>query len=208
MMQRRRARARTPRRKSEWLAAANGDCLTRLNPTSCAVDADPDYFSLVNNPTDAVAGDVSGVGEVTLVRLVGDLWAYSNGSAPAASSPQFWTMTFYVGVFIADLGTIQGSAMDPIASADAASKDWLWRSLIVHSYCSGGGEINVCQTSPFSSGESAPHVDIRVKRKLRKEEGILLAVSAKFDFPPPSGAPRVDVVAGLYANLRGLVLLP
>lgn len=207
-MRRTRRAMRAPKRRSEWLAGANGDCLTRLNVTSCAVDADPDYFSLVNNPADAIAGDVSAVGEVTLVRLVGDLWAYSNGLAAAASTPQFWTVAFYVGVFIADLGTIQGSAMDPIASADASSKDWLWRGLLVHSYCTGGGEVEVCQCTPFSSGENHPHLDIRVKRKIRKEEGILLAISAKFDFPPPSGFPRIDIQTGVYANVRGLVLLP
>jgi len=113
-----------------------------------------------------------------------------------------------MGIFIADLPAEGGTRLDPTRSDDASSSDWLWRGMVVHNFHSTGGQIAQTQPSAASSPATHPHIDVRVKRKLRPNEAILLAVKVAKDNPFPSGTDRTDMTAGLYADLRYLVALP
>jgi len=209
---RRRGFSRRPKRKMAWNAAANSACIERLTVTHCDDESfdliDPDYFNLVNNPPPPVPGDVSAGTEVTVLRLVGDLTLWSSINATAATEPQLVTTIFYMGIFIADLPAEGGSRYDPTRSDDASAGDWLWRGMVVHNFHSTGGQIAQTQIANASSPGAWPHIDIRVKRKLRPNEAILLAVKVAKDNPFPSGTDRTDLTAGLYASMRYLVALP
>lgn len=208
-----RRRVVRPRRKTTWLAGANSGCGTRLTVTPCdfeGVDAvDPDLFLIVDNPEDALPGQVASVSEVTVLRVVGDLAMWSSITASAITEPQHITFSFHMGMYIADVPSASFSTqLDPTLSADASSGDWMWRSLVMHSYSAGLGATNQSQIQYASSGPTDPHIDIRVKRKLRKQESIILAVKVTTDHPFPSGTPRTLDTAFLYADLRALVALP
>jgi len=168
----------------------------------------PDIFLLLDSQAPAVPGEVGSVSEVTCVRIVGDLWMYSSVSAADATEPQFQTVSFHIGVYIADNSASNFSVLDPTLSADAASKDWMYRDLEMHSYAAGLGPTQQNKVTPISSGPTHPHLDIKVKRKMRQEESILLAVKVLTDNPFPAGTNRLLTTAFLYADLRCLAALP
>jgi len=210
-----RSRIVRPRRKTAWLAAANSGCGERLTVTPCnqeeppPEDIDPDLFLILDNPEDAIPGQVGSVSDVTMLRLVGDLALWSSITAAAATEPQHVTFSFHIGVYIADSPQNQfTTVLDPSESGHASSKDWLWRTLVMHTYSAGLGATAQSQIQYASSGPTDPHIDIRVKRKLRKEESIIMAVKVTTDNPFPAGIPRTLNTAFLYANLRALVALP
>jgi len=203
---------RRPRRKLAWLAAANSLCSVRMGLNACDFEGidqvEPDFFSLVDNPAPTVPGQVDQATEVTLLRVVGDLVFYSNVSATDATEPQLQNVLFYWGVFIADVSLKGFSDYDPTISADAASGDWLARGVSVHPYAAGLGPTTQCQISLISTPEAHPHFDLRVKRKLRASEQIVLAVKCVQDNPFPSGTDRLLTTGQLYASMRALVALP
>lgn len=196
-----------------WLAGANSACGERLTVTPCDFEGlpsvAPDLFLLVDNPEDAIPGQVGSVSDVTIVRLVGDLWMYSSVSAADATEPQFQTVQFHIGVYIADTPFNEvATVLDPTLSAHAASKDWMYRNLEVHTYAAGLGPTQQNRSTPVSSGPTHPHLDIRVKRKVRKEEAILMSVKVLTDNPFPAGTNRLLTTAFLYADIRCLAALP
>jgi len=197
---------RRPRRKSEWLAGASGGCLSRLNVIDCSdVLTDPDLFTLVLNPSDATPGQVESVAEVTIARLVGELWVYSAADAPAATAAQYATVSFYVGVYIADASVVNFTILDPEFGPDMSSKDWMYRGLVVHTHNGPIGAISSSKATPMASPGNDHGWDIRVKRKIRKEEAIFLAIKAvKEDII----GDRLSYTAGVYGDVRALALLP
>jgi len=209
MMRSRRVRLR-PRRKNAWLAGARSECSSRLTVTACdaEVPADPDLFLILDNPDDGVPGQVESVSEVTSLRIVGDLWYYSTINAAAAAEPQHITFSFASGIYLADQVTAGGTVLDPFIANDQSSKDWLWRNLTMHGFSSLGGAIAQSGLTPVSNADNHPHIDIRVKRKVRKQEALVLAVHVTTDNPFPSGTHRTLDTAHLYADLRVLVALP
>jgi len=87
-------------------------------------------------------------------------------------------------------------------NADATSKDWLWRGTFQTAmYLQAGDAADV----NFKVQADVQHLDIKVKRKLRQEEGIF------FTFEPFE-----DILSGadpatfgfLELNMRYLVMLP
>jgi len=203
-------RMRRARRKTAWYAGANSECSSRLTVTACDAEVipDPDLFLILDNPADGVPGQVESVSEVTSLRIVGDLWYLSSISAAAAAEPQLITFSFHSGIYLGDESAIGGTVLDPNLSEDSSSKDWLWRNLTVHAFSSLGGAIQQSGLTPISSGVTHPHLDITVKRKVRKEEALVLAVKVLTDNPFPSGTHRTLDVAHLYANIRVLAALP
>jgi len=195
---------RRPRRKSEWLLGSNGGCLERIQISACDDELPAvDLFSIVQSDPDAVPGSVSSVGEVTVARIVGEI--HLVGFFPPQTSTIGWaTLGFYEGMYIADMDSA-GLAIikSPILANDQTSGDWLWKrsSIMKFVYSS----VPTIQVSDDLSWESA-HFDIRVKRKMRKEEGIFYAVSCLLeDF---GGGANVPPEAGVYGSNRALVLLP
>jgi len=211
----RRRRVARPRRKTAWYSGAQSECGTRLTVTPCnqeeppPQDVPPDLFLILDNPEDEIPGQIESVGEVTLLRLVGDLAFWSSISAAAATEPQLVTFSFYVGFYIADSPANQfTTTLDPSSSPHATSKDWLWRSLVVHTYAAGLGATVQSQVQYASSGPTDPHIDVRVKRKLRKSESIIMSVKVLTDNPFPAGIPRTLNTAFLYTQIRALCALP
>jgi len=210
---RRRTRVVRARRKMTWLAGANSACSDRLTVTPCddenLPNVAPDLFLLVDNPEDALPGSVSSVSEVTVLRIVGDLWFLSSISAADAAEPQLITFSFASGIYLADTAEGQvATVLDPSESANASSSDWMFRNRTMHAFSSLGGAIQQSGLTPISNGDVHPHLDIRVKRKVRKQEAILLAVKCTIDNPFPSGTNRTLETAHLYADIRVLVALP
>lgn len=211
MRTRRWRSSRRVRRKTQWYAGANSLCGARLSVEPCDSEVSPlpDLFTLLENPAEATAGLVgSGGDDVTVLRVVGDLWLWSSVSAAAATEPQLQNVIFYAGVYIGDDTQRDGIVLlDPTNSGDCSSKDWMWRGLTMHTYAAGTGATNQAQSSQFSSGERHPHLDIRVKRKLRKEEDIILAITCVTDNPFPAGTNRLLTTAFLYADIRVLAAM-
>jgi len=211
-MRRRMRMRRAPRRKTQWYAGAQSLCGQRLTVIACdfeGYNGEAELFSLLENPADAVDGQVgSGGDDVTILRVVGSLWLYSSISAADATEPQFQTVSFHMGMYVGDDTAVDGIVMNsPVLSADASSKDWLWRDLVVHAYHAGLGQTNQNQVSPASSPLTYPHVDVKVKRKLRKEEDLIFAIQATTDNPFPAGTNRLETTAFLYADLRVLAAM-
>jgi len=116
-----------------------------------------------------------------------------------------------MGVYIADSDPLgQIVPMDPMSSDYQSSSDWLWRG----SY----GQMLRAQDNATALIEQRDatvthvHLDVTVKRKLRKMEGIYMSITTVFDTgtamitgqnPGPS-----NYLCGLAAQLRMLVLLP
>jgi len=210
-MRMRRRMVRRARRKTAWLDGANNGCGVRLDslqPCDAEVITPPDLFLILDNPADGVPGQVESVSEVTALRIVGDLWYWSSANAAAAAEPQHLTIQFASGIYIADSTTEGGTVLSAFEDDDTSSKDWLWRNRTMHAFSSTGGQIVLSGLTPISNGDTHPHLDIRVKRKIRKQESLILSVKVTTDNPFPSGTKRTTETAFLYADLRVLVALP
>jgi len=166
---------------------------------------DPDLFTLVINPSDATPGQVESVGEVTVARLVGEIWVWSSADAPAATAAQYSTVAFYVGVYIADASVVNFTILDPEFAPDMSSKDWMWRGLEVHEHHGAVGAISSAKCSVLKSPGNDHGWDIKVKRKMRKEEAIFMAIKAVVD---PIVGDRFTHTAGVYGDVRALCLFP
>jgi len=203
---------RRPRRKMAWTSAAQSACGSRLTVTPCDFEGvdlvDPDYFNLVHNPAPTVPGQVDQATEVTVLRIVGDLAWWASVSAANATEPQLQNVLFYWGVYIGDVPNLGGSRYDPTRSDDAAAGDWMARGVSVIDFFSGTGATNQSNVQYASTPGAFPHFDLKVKRKLRQNEEIILAVKVLTDNPFPAGVNRLLTTAFLYANMRALVALP
>lgn len=208
----RRRRVLRQRRKTCWLSGSNPGCATGLSIERCNGEAHPfDVFTLVLNPADALPGEVNSVSEVTLLRLVGEQVVGISCDPPAGADLR-GTVQISEGYFIADTNDAAFVGKDPSNVNDQSSKDWLWRRT---SYFTLG-----IVTSPFvRMNDEQPfgnaHIDVRVKRKVRKQEGIFHAVHALLDSGATSplifGAGAWDVTAVVpfaYGSMRALVMLP
>jgi len=130
-----------------------------------------------------------------------------------ASSPAqtFWNiLTVYMGVYITDADTAGVVAVkSPIV--DTESKDWLWRGTYSTSECGlpTTNTLTCHQNDPFDSETNCngAHLDVHVKRKLRKEENIVLAVQSLQDNVLNVANPGVWA-ARINGNLRALIMLP
>jgi len=213
-MRRRAIRRRFPRRKTAWFSGAQSSCLERLDITNCAqaeAGITPQTFTLLDNPQDLQPGVVGSASDVTQARLVGDLALYTMFTANPTGGYCAVPVVYYMGVYIADSDP-QGQIvpMDPMDSAYQSSGDWLWR----HSE----GQMMRAQDNASAAIEQRDgavtnlHLDVTVKRKLRKMEGIYLSITPVFDTgtamitgqnPGPG-----NFVCGLAAQLRMLILLP
>jgi len=100
--------------------------------------------------------------------------------------------------------------MDPMDSAYQSSGDWLWRYSVTHMM---RAQDNASAAIEQRDAEVTNlHLDVTVKRKLRKMEGIYLSITPVFDTGtamitgqnPGAG----NFICGLAAQLRMLILLP
>jgi len=212
-MRRSSRRLRAPRRKTQWLNAIGSNlCSVPLTRNFCTNDGPgvytPDQFLLVDNPLDTIPGQVSTVGEATLIRLVGEI----NIALVTAGVTNniFWhIINVFMGIYITDqdaAGII--AAKEP--TLDVETKDWLWRGTFSHSQC-GLNNTNVftcTENDPFTEGTASngSHIDLRVKRKIRREESIILATTFLVD--EVLGPGEVVTQARINGNVRALIMMP
>lgn len=218
---RRRAirRVRRVKRKTEWLLSANLDCATLLRTQACTTEtSDPNTFLMVFAPsTAAIAGSSGETNEVTVARLVGEWHFGATLTLPnGAIQGRIMNLEVAEGMYIADMPVTSGTTiLDPSDAGDLISKDWMWlrTSIWQANYSlSGIASFNV----PFFpvSRNWDPHYDVRVKRKMRANEGIVYSVAVYADasatVDPPGGGPvsATDVSAYVYGQGRALVLMP
>jgi len=213
-MRRRVIRGRRPRRKMAWLSGSNIGCATNLSVNRCdAEDPIINVFTVVENPFDPSAGVVSSVSEVTLLRLVGEQFVGFDVEAGAGAGGTFNIM-FCEGYYIGDTASGLTLAKDPSSAAEQSSGDWLWRRTTLFANNLLSGSTNQCNDRSVLSGNHGPHVDVGVKRKLRKEESIFYAVVCFFDQTVPpfnvvaGGIDPGDVFPYAYGSVRALVALP
>jgi len=196
------------------LSGSNPGCATNLRVSSCSSE-DPsiDVFTVLENPFDPLAGVVSSVSEVTLLRLVGEQFVGFDVDAAAGTGGTF-NMIFCEGYYIADTASGLTLAKDPSSAAEQSSSDWLWRRTTIFANQVLSGSTNQCNDRAVLSGGGSPHIDVQVKRKMRKEESIFYAVVSMFDQTVPpfqavgGGIALADVFPYAYGSVRCLVALP
>jgi len=168
----------------------------------------PEVFTLVENLLDSTAGQVGPVSDATLVRLVGELWlTQSYAAANAANSSQKDVFTI-MGIYIADINQ-QNNVLPLSPIFTMQSKDWLWTGSFhsTRSVIAGGSVLNsdINNQSCEGSNANGSHLDIRVKRKVRKGEGIFLATQS---YSHNIFGDSLAATVFFGARLRALVLLP
>jgi len=210
---RRRGFARRMRRKMTWLSGSNPGCNTRLSISDCSSEnPNIDVFTVVENPFDPLAGVVSSVSEVTLLRLVGEQFVGFVVN-PGAGNGGTFNIIFCEGFYIADTASGLTLAKDPSSAAEQSSSDWLWRRTTVFANNVLSGSANQCNDKSVLSSNNGPHIDVTSKRKLRKEESIFYAVVCLLDQQSPhvvvgGGIAGTDVSPYAYGSVRALIGLP
>jgi len=208
---RRRAVRRTRKRRMQWLNGASLECSQHLEIDSCVEPTmnNVELFTLVDNPSLAFPGDVVGsANEVTVLRIVGEinfavLWV-------VATAAQSWWETLAIswGIYVGDVDQ-NGAAIvkDPLAVEDMNSKDWLARGTYFTSECNlaGNTTFTCTENDPYTTGTNAnaSHLDVKVKRRMRPEESLILSVHAIHD--DILGAQQATLSAQLQGNVRVLV---
>lgn len=170
----------------------------------------------------AIQGSPGETNDVTVVRMVGDWHLGATIKAPVgAGSPDIFAVNviFVEGMYIADMPVTSGTTiLDPSDAGDMVSKDWMWmRSSVWMPQASGtitpltaNYDIACVPRTMFD-----PHYDVRVKRKMRANEGIVYSVAVYVDqsatVNPSQGGVSVtasDVNAYAYGSGRALVMMP
>jgi hypothetical protein len=196
------------RRKSQWLDGAALACGERLGVHPCAEigTAAVDLFTLVENPFDALPGVVGQTSEVTVVRIVGEIFIVSEFVNTTSGDFSATSLLVAMGIYIADTSNAVPITRDPADIGDMNSKDWLWRGTTCFAQALHGIDVATqTNTRDCNHEGSGAHIDVRVKRKLHQDESIMLAMSASLEHLSGS---NTAADATVYANIRALVLLP
>jgi len=204
------------RRKTQWLNGIGPlTCSETLRFVDCAdietpAQLDTNQFLIVDNPLDLVPGQVSTVGEATLLRLVGEI--LFDASFAVSSSPSSWwdIVCFHWGFYLTDADNA-GTTANKSRVADIESKDWLAGGIYTFANCGLAGQTAlICFQNDATGGSpqtqsNASHIDVRVKRKIRREENILLAVDVMVDhILGDVGAYNMRI----NGNVRALIAMP
>jgi len=195
------------------MSGSNPGCVTPLSIFVCDSETQrPDVFTVIENPSDVLPGLVSSVAEVTLLRLVGE--QIVGIRIESGSSGGTGVCTVAEGFYIADTQAgVLDSIKDPGSATEQSSGDWLWRRTQVFPLDT---TRRVMVTGDICGQETA-HIDVKVKRKLRKEEGIFYAVKVLIDNGTTSPLVFTNIGGGFDVNnvvpfavgsVRALVALP
>lgn len=212
MMRRRRFGTRRAKRRTSWLSGISSlGCATPLSIRRCneVEVVTTDIFELLTVQADVLPGTSQGVGEMTLLRLVGELQIGCT-TDPASASGGTALVLISEGIYLADAGQ-DGAVLikTPGDVFDMTSKDWIW----TRTSCIPFNSVSVREHKLAFSGEGA-HIDITVKRKIRREESLIYAVDIALDQNAPtfvadgSGHQTTTVFPYIFGALRALVALP
>lgn len=184
-------RTRRAKRRTAWLNGMSANtCAVPLDVVRCNEEVVtpqvPALFLLAESPQPAAAaqGSISENREGTITRIVGEILL--DAAFAATLTQTTWTnIVVSMGIYIADCDSLSiPLTRDP--TSDVENKDWLWKGTFTHSECGIAGQtIFVCtQNDPVDgdTNSNGAHIDIRVKRKLRESEQILLSVVCAEDF--------------------------
>jgi len=202
------------------MCAAQTTCSERMSPIRCEdfeedpSNIPPEIFNLEVVPPGDTVGVVREVAEVTHLRLVGDLALHTNLLATPSAGEEHNSaiVHWHVGVNFADVDPQTGLPCAPVQSPatayDAETKDWLYRwhhAETLHVARSSAGSPWF-QRAVHSVNH---HIDINVKRKLRRDEGLWLFVHMLFeDMGSSTAVTASNFIGALTANLRSLIVLP
>lgn len=193
-MRRRMMRSRRPRRKTGWLnGMSDNTCSVPLTINRCQAEVIqqyvPDLFLLVDNfqPIAAQQGSLERSREGTLVRIVGEILLDAVFAATVTSSHHS-IIVVNMGIYLTD-AVSNGVVLPRDPTSDIENKDWLWKGTYTTAECGRGTagapqQILTCFQNDLSSegtNANGSHIDIRVKRKIREEESVVLAVVAVED---------------------------
>jgi len=184
----RRPMRRGSRRRLSWLnGIAANTCAVPLTMNLCRDEVGiafaPDLFLLAESPVPAIQGSISENREGTVTRIVGEILL--DAAFATVSTQTGWTvLNVNMGIYIADADVLGAPlARDP--SFDMENKDWLWKGTYSTSECFlAPTTVFTCHQNDLAgegTNANGSHIDIKVKRKLREEEQILLAVVCEVD---------------------------
>ena len=170
----------------------------------------PDLFLLVDNPQAGAPGDVGRSREATVVRIVGEILLDAIVASGGITVSNLTILNVVMGIYIADqINSGIVVARDP--TLDVENKDWLWKGTFSAAECArpGATVLTCTQNNPFTDGNASngSHIDITVKRKLREQESIILAVVAIED-TPLGVAGELAWACQINGNVRCLILEP
>jgi len=185
-----RSRVSRPKRKTAWLnGMSDNTCSVSLTRNFCqeegVVPMTVNQFLLVDNPQRAAAlqGIVSDSRDATVVRIVGEIMLDAIVAGTPASST-YSILVVNMGIYIADQDST-GLTIVRDPTSDIENKDWLWKGTYTTAECALPNQQTLTCHQNDLAGEgtnaNGSHIDIRVKRKLRQEESIILAVAMVVD---------------------------
>jgi len=152
-------------------------------------------------------------GDVTVLRIVGDLVFHSWASGVPGGGQADFLVHWHLGVLFADVDPNTGATLEPAQNPgtayDAETKDWLWRYHTAHQLLTSvdGSSDPI---AGMAGADERAHLDITVKRKLRRDEGLWLQIICLFETVFTNGAAGTASLCRnrLTSNVRCLVALP
>lgn len=184
-----RGRSRRVTGKGDWVLGLKTNCPVNTaytDATQCDFEGsppNPTAFSLIDSDDISEKQD-----SLTCVRIVGELNHVQSMVIPGADlSP--WSLQLIVaeGIYVS---TTDGAGppsdvidLDPALSGDLELDQWLWLRKMPFTFMGFGGTgstAHLWQGNGDYSGALNPHIDIRVKRKLKRGQELIYAVSYRF----------------------------
>lgn len=184
----RRASRRGTRRRLSWLNGISANtCAVPLTMNLCRDEVIatfvPDLFLLAESTVPAIQGNISENREGTVTRIVGEI-LLDAAFATVSTQTGWQVLNVNMGIYIGD-ANVAGVPIARDPTFDMENKDWLWKGTYSTSECFVGLQtVFTCHQNDLAgegTNANGSHIDIKVKRKLREEEQILLAVVCEVD---------------------------
>lgn len=203
---RRKTRPRARRRpgmKGDWVIGAESNCLIPLDVSSDCQDtpttALSTFLSLIDSQDLLDKEDA-----MTVVRIVGDVPVSFRISTPEGSNPPLVLMTMREGIYVAGadgaLPVADVIANNPALTEDLELDSWMWlrtRSFHLQGPLGGG----VAWQSPQDYAQLMnTHLDLRVKRKLKRGQELVYVVYCFHETLVASGS--MSLFGGFAPHLR------
>lgn len=205
-----RGRSRRVTGKGDWVLGLKTNCPVNtayLASMQCDAEGsppDPLAFSLIDSDDIAEKQD-----SLTCVRIVGEINHVQSMVIPGSDVTP-WSVQCIVaeGIYVS---TADGGSpadvidLDPALSGDLEMDQWLWLRKMPFTFMGFGGvgtTAHLWQGNGDYSGALNPHVDIRVKRKLKRGQELIYACSYRYHLSNLTISSEVFMTGTLNAQLR------
>lgn len=193
---------RRRKRKTDWLFAD-----TVVGALTFADAGGPSFSTLPFLPTEYVDQDAEG--GCTLVRIVGDLYVYLASDTTIVTGPVLGATFSLLRTQVDDTGVVGQLEVDPYAAPGlgatasvGGARDFLWSKNFIWINGIAGGSHVPPYLPPFGQLQ-LPTFDVRVKRRLKTGEAIVLNVISDSD----STLGAANVTVNFVFTYRVLVAL-